>query len=92
MLYLLSPAKTLDYDTPLPEAVGVAKRIMAAARAHGLPCAIETHRDTFTETPEAIAAATINAATAMTISSVVASRRSLKRTSGFETKGENIEC
>lgn len=42
-----------DYDTPLPEAVGVAKRIMAAARAHGLPCAIETHRDTFTETPEA---------------------------------------
>ena len=42
-----------DYDTPLSEAVDVAKRISAAARAHGLPFAIETHRDTFTETPEA---------------------------------------
>ena len=42
-----------DYDTPLSEAVAVAKRISAAARAHGLPFAIETHRDTFTETPEA---------------------------------------
>jgi len=42
-----------DYDTPLPEAVAAAKEIGAAARAHGLPFAIETHRDTFTETPEA---------------------------------------
>lgn len=42
-----------DYDTPLPEAVAVAEKIGAAARAHGLPFAIETHRDTFTETPEA---------------------------------------
>ncbi len=45
-----------DYDTPLSEAVTVVKRIRAAARAHGLPFAIETHRDTFTETPEATAA------------------------------------
>ena len=45
-----------DYDTPLSEAVTVAKRISAAARAHGLPFAIETHRDTFTETPEATTA------------------------------------
>jgi len=41
-----------DYDTPLAEAVSVAKRISAAARANGLPFAVETHRDTFTETPE----------------------------------------
>lgn len=45
-----------DYDTPLPEAVAAAKEIGAAARAHGLPFAIETHRDTFTETPEATTA------------------------------------
>ena len=42
-----------DYDTPLAKAVSVAKKIAAAARAHRLPYAIETHRDTFTETPEA---------------------------------------
>jgi sugar phosphate isomerase/epimerase len=42
-----------DYDTPLPQAVAMAKKISAAAQAHGLPFAIETHRDTFTETPEA---------------------------------------
>jgi hypothetical protein len=32
------------------------RRIRAAARANGLPFAIETHRDTFTETPEATVA------------------------------------
>ena len=42
-----------DYDTPLSEAVSVAKRISGAAQDCGLPFAIETHRDTFTETPEA---------------------------------------
>ncbi|MDB6167601.1 MAG: hypothetical protein JWM88_465 [Verrucomicrobia bacterium] len=42
-----------DYDTPLSKAVATARRICRAAHAHGLPYAIETHRDTFTETPEA---------------------------------------
>ncbi len=42
-----------DYDTPCAAAVRVARRVRAAARAHALPFAIETHRDTFTETPEA---------------------------------------
>ncbi len=42
-----------DYDTPLPTAVRLARKIQKTARAHDLPCAIETHRDTFTETPEA---------------------------------------
>ncbi len=41
-----------DYNTPLAQAVSVAKRISGAAQACGLPFAIETHRDTFTETPE----------------------------------------
>jgi len=42
-----------DYDTPLAQAVKVARKVRAVARAHGLPFALETHRDTFTETPEA---------------------------------------
>jgi hypothetical protein len=42
-----------DYDTPLADAVALAVRIRDAARDLGLPYAIENHRDTFTETPEA---------------------------------------
>lgn len=42
-----------DYDTPLRDAVKLAQRIRAVARELDLPFAIETHRDTFTETPEA---------------------------------------
>ncbi len=42
-----------DYDTPRPAAVRLARRIAATARRHRLPFAIETHRDTYTETPEA---------------------------------------
>jgi hypothetical protein len=42
-----------DYDTPLDDAVTLAIRIRDVARDLGLPFAIETHRDTFTETPEA---------------------------------------
>jgi hypothetical protein len=42
-----------DYDTPLAEAVRLAVRIRDVARELMLPFAIETHRDTFTETPEA---------------------------------------
>ena len=39
-----------DYDTPAAAAVKLAVRIRAVARELGLPFAIETHRDTFTET------------------------------------------
>jgi hypothetical protein len=42
-----------DYDTPLADAVKLAVRIRDVARELALPFAIETHRDTFTETPEA---------------------------------------
>ena len=42
-----------DYDTPLADAVRLAVRIRAVARELALRFAIETHRDTFTETPEA---------------------------------------
>lgn len=42
-----------DYNTPLRRAVALARCIDDAARESGLPYAIETHRDTFTETPEA---------------------------------------
>ncbi|MBC7369700.1 MAG: hypothetical protein H7343_23270 [Undibacterium sp.] len=42
-----------DHDTPLRAALAVVKKIRAASLAHHLPFAIETHRDTFTETPEA---------------------------------------
>ena len=45
-----------DYDTPRSSAVALAARIAAAARRHRLPFAIETHRDTYTETPEATVA------------------------------------
>ena len=41
-----------DYDTPLAEAVKLAVHIRKVARDLNLPFAIETHRDTFTETPE----------------------------------------
>jgi len=42
-----------DYDTPVPDAVKLARRVRDVARDLELPFAIETHRDTFTETPEA---------------------------------------
>lgn len=42
-----------DYDMPLADAVALAVRIRDVARELGFPFAIETHRDTFTETPEA---------------------------------------
>jgi hypothetical protein len=42
-----------DYDTPVAEALKLARRIRSVARELDLPFAIETHRDTFTETPEA---------------------------------------
>ena len=42
-----------NYDTPVAEAVKLALRLRAVARDLALPFAIETHRDTFTETPEA---------------------------------------
>lgn len=42
-----------DYDTPLRRAVALARCINNVAPELGLPYAIETHRDTFTETPEA---------------------------------------
>ena len=42
-----------DYDTPLEDAVKLAIKIRDVARDVGLPFAVETHRDTFTETPEA---------------------------------------
>jgi len=40
------------HDTTLARAVALAKRIRAVTREHGVPFAIETHRGTFTETPE----------------------------------------
>jgi hypothetical protein len=42
-----------DYDMPLADAVQLAVRVRDVARELALPFAIETHRDTFTETPEA---------------------------------------
>ncbi|WP_414660630.1 hypothetical protein [Horticoccus sp. 23ND18S-11] len=42
-----------DYDTPLADAVKLALRIRAVARDLELPFTVETHRNTFTETPEA---------------------------------------
>lgn len=42
-----------DFDTPVQAAVRLAVRIRAVAQDLALPFAIETHRDTFTETPEA---------------------------------------
>ena len=41
-----------DYDSSVTQMVTVAKRLRAASRRHDLPFAVETHRDTFTETPE----------------------------------------
>jgi hypothetical protein len=45
-----------DYDTSVAKALRVAWKVRAAAREHHLPFAIETHRNTFTETPEATVA------------------------------------
>ena len=45
-----------DYDTPVADAVKLALRIRAVAQELALPFAIETHRDTFTETPESTVA------------------------------------
>lgn len=42
-----------DYDTSVADATRLALRIRETARELALPFAIETHRDTFTETPEA---------------------------------------
>lgn len=42
-----------DYDSPVVDMVSLAIRVREVARELGLPFAIETHRDTFTETPEA---------------------------------------
>lgn len=42
-----------DYDSPLADMVELARNLAAVSRDVGLPFAIETHRDTFTETPEA---------------------------------------
>ena len=41
-----------DHDTPTPEAVRLAVRLIELAHKHGAHAAIETHRDTCTETPE----------------------------------------
>lgn len=58
-----------DFDTPLRRALATLRRIRSAARGCGLPFAIETHRDTFTETPEATVAlcAAYRAATGETL-------------------------
>lgn len=45
-----------DYDSPLADMVKLAVAIRDAAAEHGLPFAIENHRNTFTETPEATVA------------------------------------
>lgn len=45
-----------DYDSKLPDMVKLAVRIRDVARDLDLPFAIETHRNTFTETPEATVA------------------------------------
>jgi hypothetical protein len=45
-----------DYDSRVADMVQLAVRIRAVARDLDLPFAIETHRDTFTETPEATVA------------------------------------
>ncbi|MBP7141249.1 MAG: hypothetical protein KBA71_05035 [Opitutaceae bacterium] len=41
-----------DVETPLEDTIGVVESVMSAARKAGIPVTIETHRDTFTETPE----------------------------------------
>ena len=45
-----------DYDSRLDDVVAVAVKIRDVARELALPFAIETHRNTFTETPEATVA------------------------------------
>src|SRR5215213_3622780 len=41
-----------DHDTTTGVAVGLAQRLMAAAKKAGVKAAVEVHRDTCTETPE----------------------------------------
>ena len=41
-----------DVETPLEECVEVVRNVQKIAREFGLHTGIETHRDTFTETPE----------------------------------------
>lgn len=41
-----------DHDTPVRQAVRMAVRIIAEGEKLGVPCDIEVHRDTCTETPE----------------------------------------
>jgi len=48
----LTTIQLCDVDTPLAEAVATARRVVEAAQTAGLPVAIESHRDTCTETPE----------------------------------------
>lgn len=47
-----------DTDSKLADMIALCKRIHDVAADHNLPYAIETHRDTFTETPEATMALT----------------------------------
>jgi len=41
-----------DHDTPVEKATRLAIRIIEEGEKHGVPCDIEVHRDTCTETPE----------------------------------------
>ena len=41
-----------DVDTPLEDAIKVVVKVLAAAKEAEIPATIESHRDTFTETPE----------------------------------------
>jgi hypothetical protein len=41
-----------DHDTPPEKAVEMAVRVIAEGERQGMPCDIEVHRDTCTETPE----------------------------------------
>ena len=45
-----------DHDTPAERAVGLAVGMVEAGEELGVPCDIEVHRDTCTETPEKLAA------------------------------------
>lgn len=41
-----------DHDTPVDKAIALAVRVVEEGDRHGVPCDIEVHRDTCTETPE----------------------------------------
>ncbi|TAG09451.1 MAG: xylose isomerase [Verrucomicrobia bacterium] len=41
-----------DHDTPVEKAIAMAVRLVELGDAMGIPCDIEVHRDTCTETPE----------------------------------------